>query len=100
MKQRFFIFITLLASLFVSRVAYSQESVQTVTLDEVVNVLSLKSSAAQIEQLAFQSELLQFENYKKGYLPSLSFNLNPVSFNRSLRLLQNPTDGSYSYVDD
>ena len=71
MKQRFFIFITLLASLFVSRVAYSQESVQTVTLDEVVNVLSLKSSAAQIEQLAFQSELLQFENYKKGYLPSL-----------------------------
>lgn len=100
MKQRFFIFITLLASLFVSRVAYSQESVQTVTLDEVVNVLSLKSSAAQIEQLAFQSELLQFENYKKSYLPSLSFNLNPVSFNRSLRLLQNPTDGSYSYVDD
>lgn len=100
MKQRFFIFITLLESLFVSRVAYSQESVQTVTLDEVVNVLSLKSSAAQIEQLAFQSELLQFENYKKSYLPSLSFNLNPVSFNRSLRLLQNPTDGSYSYVDD
>lgn len=100
MKQRFFIFITLLASLFVSRVAYSQESVQTVTLDEVVNVLSLKSSAAQIEQLAYQSELLQFENYKKSYLPSLSFNLNPVSFNRSLRLLQNPTDGSYSYVDD
>ena len=100
MKQQFFIFTTLLTALSVSRVAYSQEAVQTVSLDEVVNVLSLKSSAAQIEQLAFQSELLQFENYKKGYLPSVSFSFNPVSFNRSLRLLQHPTDGSYSYVED
>lgn len=99
MKPLFFK-LTLSLTILSVKTSYSQEAVKSVTLDEVVDVLSLKSTAAQLEQLAFQSELLQFENFKKGYLPSLSFNFNPVSFNRSLRLLQNPTDGSYSYVDD
>lgn len=80
--------------------AYSQDTLRVVTLDEVVNVLSLKSSAAQIEKLNFENEILQFENYKKGFLPSFSLNFNPINFNRSLRLLQQPSDGSYSYVDD
>lgn len=70
------------------------------TLDEAVNVLSLNSSAAQIEKLNFQTEILRFENYKKSYLPSLSFSFSPVNFNRSLRVLQQPADGSYSYVED
>ena len=44
--------------------------------------------------------MLLFENYKKSFLPSLSLNFNPISFNRSYRVLQNPDDGSYSYVED
>lgn len=80
--------------------AYSQDTLRAITLDEVVNVLSLKSSAAQIEKLNYQNEILQFENYKKSFLPSLSLNFNPINFNRSLRLLQQTSDGSYSYVED
>lgn len=80
--------------------SYGQDTSREITLDEVVNVLSLKSSAAQIERFNYQNELLQFENYKKSFLPSLSLNFNPINFNRSLRLLQQPADGSYSYVED
>ncbi|MGI6794866.1 TolC family protein, partial [Bacteroides sp. KG68] len=58
--------------------AYSQDTLRAITLDEVVNVLSLKSSAAQIEKLNYQNEILQFENYKKSFLPSLSLNFNPI----------------------
>jgi len=79
---------------------YSQDNLRAVTLDEVVNILSLKSSAAQIEKLNYQNEILQFENYKKSFLPSISLNINPVNPNRSLRLLQKPFDGSYSYIED
>lgn len=79
---------------------FSQGVVKRVALHEVIDKLSLHSSAAQIERLNFQNEILQFENYKKSYLPALSLNFNPVNFNRSLRMLQHPTDGSYSYVED
>jgi len=48
---------------------YSQDNLRAVTLDEVVNILSLKSSAAQIEKLNYQNEILQFENYKKAFFP-------------------------------
>jgi len=79
---------------------FSQEAVKGASLHEVIDNLSLHSSAAQIEKLNYQNEILQFENYKKSYLPSLSFNFNPINFNRSLRLLQQPSDGSYTYVED
>jgi outer membrane protein TolC len=79
---------------------FSQEAVKGASLHEVIDNLSLHSSAAQIEKLNYQNEILQFENYKKSYLPALSLNFNPVNFNRSLRVLQQPSDGSYSYVED
>lgn len=79
---------------------HGQDTARMITLDEVVNVLSLKSSAAQIERLNYQNEILQFENYKKSFLPSFSLSFNPINFNRSLRLLQQPLDGSYSYIED
>lgn len=80
--------------------AYSQNISRVITLDEVVNVLSLKSSASKIEKLNYQNEILEFENYKKSFLPAISLNFNPINFNRSLRLLQQPSDGSYSYIED
>lgn len=70
------------------------------SLNNVVNILALESTQARIEKLNFKNKLLQYENYKKGFLPSVSFNLSPFSFNRSLKLLQHPNDGSYTYVDD
>ena len=86
-------------SLFCS-MAFSQEVVKGISLHEVIDNLFLHSFAAQIEKFNYQNEILQFENYKKSYLPSLSFNFNPINFNRSLRLLQQPSDGSYTYVED
>lgn len=79
---------------------YPQVSKAQLTLDNVINTLSLRSVSAEIEKKNFQNELLEFENYKKSLLPSVSFSVNPINFNRSLRLLQHPDDGSYSYVED
>lgn len=70
------------------------------SLNNVVNILALESTQARIKKLNFKNKLLQYDNYKKGFLPSVSFNLSPFSFNRSLKLLQHPNDGSYTYVDD
>lgn len=83
---------------FVGIKAYSQNRIEVVKLDEVVNVLSSKSSAAQIEKLNYQNVILQFENYKKSFLPTISLNFNSINFNRSLRLFQQPTEGSYSDI--
>lgn len=94
-------FVILIIVLFVTNLSlYSQVNQMQMNLDEIVHILSLKSTSAKIERLKYQNDLLQFENYKKGLLPSISFNLNPINLNRSLRLLQQPTDGSYSYIED
>lgn len=100
MKREVYLMGILLTNLHLVVPLYGQEIAGTVTLKEVINKLSLESPDAQVEKLNYHNALLQFENYKKGFLPSISLNLSPVSFNRSLRLLQNPTDGSYSYVED
>lgn len=86
--------------LHISVMLYGQDSIKTYSLNDVVYILSLQSPAAKVERLNFQNKLLLFENFKKSYLPTISFSLSPINFNRSLRLLQHPTDGSYSYVED
>ena len=60
---------------------------------------SLTASAEKIK-LTYENIILSYNNYLKEFLPSIAFNMNPVSFNHSLRLMQNTTDGSYSYVND
>ncbi len=84
--------------------AVSGGSAQTVsgdlTLEHVIGRLSLESPSAQIEKLYYLNDILEYENYKKGMLPAVSLSVNPLNLNRSLRLLQNPSDGSYSYVND
>lgn len=79
---------------------YGQNKTQLITLNGVINTLSLVSPAARIEKLNFQNKDLEFENYKKSYLPAIALNINHINFNRSLRVLQQPTDGSYSHVED
>lgn len=99
LRQGTFVLVTVL--LFVASMpAYAQSTSKAVTLNEVIDILSLKSPDARIEALQYNNVCLQFENYKKAFLPSASLSFNPISFNRSLRLLQNSTDGSYSYVED
>ena len=67
------------------------------SLSMVIYTLTLEAPSAQIQRLSFENELLQFENYKKGFLSSVSINM---SFNRSIVKLQQATDGQYNYVED
>lgn len=71
-----------------------------ITLEKVVNEWSFHSPSAEKIRLAYENIALAHKNYLKGFLPSIAFSMNPVSFNHSLRLMQNPTNGSYSYVND
>lgn len=63
------------------------------SLSYTVDTLSFLSNAARTEKLRYANELLRYENYKKSFLPSFWLTLSPVSFNRSLRLLQQASDG-------
>lgn len=79
---------------------FPQANKKLLTIDKVIDTLSLVSTSARIERLNFRNEWLLFENYKKSLLPAVSFTFNPINFNRSLRVLQEPSDGSYSYIED
>ena len=72
----------------------------TLTLDDAINFYTFKSATVISERLRFENEQLEYENYKRGFLPSFQLNLSPVSFNRSMRLLQDPYNGNYSNVED
>ncbi len=78
---------------------FAQNSM-TLSFEEVVNNLSLKSPSAKIVSIDLKNSKLEFDNYKKSFLPSISLSLTPFNFNRSINLLQNPSDGSYRYVED
>lgn len=78
----------------------SQSQPIQLSLDHVINTWSLTSSSAQITHLNYENELLNYENYKKSFLPAVSFNVQPFSFNRSLVKLQQAEDGQYHYVED
>ncbi len=71
-----------------------------ISLEQVLNEWYLSSPSAQKIKLAHENTLLEFENYKKGFLPSVAFSLSPVNFNRSQKLMQSFEDGNYSYVED
>lgn len=87
----------ILALSFIKTGLHSQTQI---TLDKVVNEWSFHSPSAEKIRLTYENISLAHKNYLKGFLPSIAFSMNPVSFNHSLRLMQNPTDGSYSYVND
>ena len=100
MKLKIYIYLTFhLLFLYSNRVS-SQTPFVKGSLSYVIDTLSLTSNSAQIEKLKYKNELLRYENYKKSYLPSISFALSPIGFNRSLRLMQDPTTGNYTYVKD
>jgi outer membrane protein TolC len=72
----------------------------TLTLSDVINNYLFKSSTVISERLKLENELLEYDNYKKGFLPCFQLDLSPLSFNRSMRLLQDPYSGNYSNVED
>ena len=71
-----------------------------ISLEQVLNEWCLVSPSAQKIKLSHENSILEFENYKKEFLPSVAFSLSPVNFNRSQKLMQNSESGNYSYVED
>lgn len=71
-----------------------------ISLDEAVNIYALRTSAARAARLNYANSFLEYDNYRLGFLPSLNFGFSPIGFNNSLRLLQDPATGAYTYVKD
>lgn len=84
--------------LFVPIFLYGQT--HQISLEQVMNEWCLSSPSAQRIRLSYENTILEYENYKKNFLPSVALSLNPVNFNRSQKLMQNSTDGNYSYIED
>lgn len=71
-----------------------------VSLKEAIDVRVYNTRYVQEKRLAYENSLLEYDNFKKSLLPSVSLSLTPVSFNRSMRLLQNYNNGEYSNVEE
>ena len=91
------VFLTLLFFVF-----FIETRAQTfeISMNKILMEYSFSSPEAIKAKLNFDNANYSYENYNKGFLPSVSFNLSPSTLNRSFKVLQNPTDGSYTYVDD
>lgn len=71
-----------------------------ISLEQVIDEWCLSSPSAQKIKLSYDNMILEYQNYKKAFLPSLAFSISPVNFNHSQKLMQNPITGNYSYVED
>ena len=78
--------------------SYSQEKV--LFMENVLNEYCFQSKEARKAHITLKNNSLAFENYKKSFLPVLSYSLNPINFNRSIKSMQNPADGTYTYLED
>ena len=85
---------------FVLLLSFIPSMIHALSLDEALNDCALKSPSIRELRLEHMNRELDYANYLKGYLPSVSMQLTPISLNRSLRLLQDFYTGDYNYVTD
>lgn len=71
-----------------------------VTLYDALNVYVYNTKYVRGKRLILANTLMECENFRKSMLPSLSFNFTPISFDRSMRLLQSYSTGEYSNVEE
>jgi len=84
---------------FASNYLVAQEPI-VFNMRTVIERYALNSIEAQNAALDYKNQIFDDQNTRKEFLPTLSFSLSPLNFNRSIRSLQSPNDGSYSYVED
>jgi len=84
---------------FASNYLVAQEPI-VFNMRTVIERYALNSIEAQNAALDYKNQIFNDQNTRKEFLPTLSFSLSPLNFNRSIRSLQSPNDGSYSYVED
>lgn len=71
-----------------------------ITIDDALNIYVYNTRYIRIQRMALENILMEYQNFKKSLLPAISLNFTPLSFNRSMRLLQNYKTGEYSNVED
>lgn len=70
------------------------------TLHDALNVHVYNTRYVKAKRLALDNTLMECENFRKSLLPAFSLNFSPVSFDHSMRLLQNYVTGEYSNVEE
>lgn len=50
--------------------------------------------------LEYETALLNYDNYRKSFLPSLNLSITPANFNHSMKLLQDSYSGDYNNIDE
>ena len=73
---------------------------EELNLHDALNIHVYNTTYVKTRWLAYENTLMEYENFKKSFLPSFSLNLTPVSFNHSMRLLQNYNTGEYNNVEE
>lgn len=72
----------------------------TLTLKAALDSLVPATRGMQALRLTYENSRLAYDNYRKSLLPAIGVSLSPFSFNRAIQRLQQPSDGSYTYVED
>lgn len=70
------------------------------TLHDALNVHVYNTRYVKAKRLALDNTLMECENFRKSLLPAFSLNFSPVSFDHSMRLLQNYITGEYTNVEE
>ncbi len=70
------------------------------TLDQAIDSLIPATSKMRALRLNYENKKLEYENYRKEQLPAIRLGFSPFNFNRAIQRLQQPSDGSYAYVED
>ena len=71
-----------------------------ITIDDALNIYVYNTRYIRIQRMALENTLMEYQNFKKSLLPAISLNFTPLSFDRSMRLLQNYKTGEYSNVEE
>ncbi len=70
------------------------------TLHDALNVHVYNTKYVRGKRLTLANIQMEYDNFRKSLFPSLSLSLTPISFDRSMRLLQNYNTGEYSNVEE
>lgn len=73
---------------------------KTVTLHDALNTHLYNTLNVQLHRKAYSNAMLEYKIYKKSLLPSIELSMTPISFNHSLKMLQNAVSGEYFNVEE
>ena len=70
------------------------------SLEKVMEVSIFNTARVRQSLLSLENSQLEHRIYKKSLLPSLSFEIAPVAFRHSMRLMQSYYTGEYNNIEN